>query len=620
MDWSSSWDLLRRNRLMLVGLVLLASALAAALLAPWLAPYAPDQAGSTGGYAPPSLGHWLGTDDGGGDVLSNLLYGARVSLLVGFFAAFISVTIGALVGLVAGFCGGRTENALMRLTDVALVIPDLPLIIALVALTRPRLLNIILVIGLVGWASTARLVRAQTLVVKQRKFVLRARAIGAGRVRLIFRHILPLVLPLVMVNAVLVVSLAILNESTLSFLGLADPTLVSWGQMLNFAFTRGAMSAGAWWALVPPGCGIVWVVLGCTLLGQGLEQLLAPRSQAHHLTFTAPAPGPVLPPEPDPPLLRVSNLSIDFAGQPPARVVDGVSFELRQGEVLGLVGESGCGKSTLLLGLMRLLPAGGRIVAGRVEFGGRDLARLGEAAMNQVRGKEIALVFQGAMNALNPVRPVDNQLDESLRRHLPGLDRAARQRRIAELFDLVGLALSRRGDYPHQYSGGMRQRALIALALACQPRVLCADEPTTALDVVVQAQILQLLDQLRRELGLAVILVTHDLGAVAELCDRVLVMYGGALAEQAGVQALFDQPRHPYTRALLQAMPDLSRPGSPLVAIPGYPPRPDALPPGCRFAPRCGRAMARCHAETPRLHALGTDVAACHLLEGEDRG
>ncbi len=615
MDWSS----LRGNRLVLGGLLLLASALAAALLAPLLAPYAPGvQAG--GVYTPPGAGHWLGTDDGGGDVWSNLLYGARVSLLVGFFAAFISVAIGAAVGLVAGFFGGRTENALMRLTDVALVIPDLPLIIALVALTRPRLLNIVLVIGLVGWAGTARLVRAQTLAVKQRVFVLRARAMGAGSTRLILRHILPLVLPLVVVNAVLVVSLAILNESTLSFLGLADPAVVSWGQMLNFAFTRGAMSAGAWWALVAPGLGIVWVVLGCTLLGQGLEQLLGPRKQPHHLVLTAPAPGPPLPATPDAPLLRVRELSVEFAGPPPACAVDGVSFDLPQGEVLGLVGESGCGKSTLLLGLMRLLPAGGRLVGGQVEYGGQDLARLGEAEMNQVRWKEIALVFQGAMNALNPVRPVDDQLDEALRRHLPELDGAARQRRVAELFDLVGLARSRRGDYPHQYSGGMRQRALIALALSCQPRVLCADEPTTALDVVVQAQILDLLNQLRRDLGLAVILVTHDLGVVAELCDRVLVMYGGTLAEQAEVGALFDRPRHPYTQALLAAVPDLGRPDRPLVAIPGYPPRPEALPPGCRFAPRCGRAVARCHTEAPRLQILDDGVVACHLFEGEGRG
>jgi oligopeptide/dipeptide ABC transporter ATP-binding protein len=610
-----SWRSVRGNGLALAGLCLLASALAVALLAPWLAPHPPGvQAG--GVYAPPGAGHWLGTDDGGGDVLSNLLYGARVSLLVGFFAAFISVAIGAGVGLAAGYAGGRTENALMRLTDVALVLPDLPLIIALVALTRPRLLNIILVIGLVGWAGTARLVRAQTLAVKQRALVLRARALGAGRVRILLRHVLPLVFPLIAVNAVLVVSLAILNESTLSFLGLADPAVVSWGQMLNLAFTRGAMSAGAWWALVAPGLGIVWVVLGCTLLGQGLEQLLGPRRQGHHLALTAPAPGPVLPPEPDTPLLRVRDLRIEFAGPPVARAVDGVGFDLRPGEALGLVGESGCGKSTLLLGLMRLLPAGGRIAAGRVEFGGRDLARMGEAELNQVRWKEISLVFQGALNALNPVRPVGDQVEEALRRHLPELDEAGRRRRVGELFELVGLARSRCADYPHQYSGGMRQRALIALALACRPRVLCADEPTTALDAVVQAQILELLDRLRRELGLAVILVSHDLGAVAELCGRVLVMYGGTLVEAAGAQALFDRPRHPYTQALLQSVPDLSHPGRPLAAIPGAPPRPEALLPGCCFAPRCAVALARCRAEAPLLRPLADGAVACHLAEG----
>jgi len=611
-----SWRSLRHKGLALAGLCLLASALAVALLAPWLAPHAPGVPAG-GVYAPPGAAHWLGTDDGGGDVLSNLLYGARVSLLVGFTAAFISVAIGAGVGLVAGYAGGRTENALMRLTDVALVLPDLPLIIALVALTRPRLLNIILVIGLVGWAGTARLVRAQTLAVKQRALVLRARALGAGRARILLRHILPLVFPLIVVNAVLVVSLAILNESTLSFLGLADPGVVSWGQMLNLAFTRGAMSAGAWWSLVAPGLGIVWVVLGCTLLGQGLEQLLGPRRQGHHLALTPPAPGPVLPPEPDAPLLRVRDLCIEFGGPPVARVVGGVGFDLRQGEALGLVGESGCGKSTLLLSLLRLLPAGGRIAAGRVEFGGRDLARMGEAELNQVRWKGISLVFQGAMNALNPVRPVGDQVEEALRRHLPELDEAGRRRRVGELFELVGLASSRRGEYPHQYSGGMRQRAMIALALACQPRILCADEPTTALDAVVQAQILGLLDRLRRELGLGVILVSHDLGAVAQLCDRVLVMYGGTLVEEAGAPALFERPRHPYTQALLQSLPDLSQPGRPLAAIPGAPPRPEALPPGCCFAPRCGVALVRCHTETPRLRALEQGAAACHLLEGE---
>jgi peptide/nickel transport system permease protein len=281
------WRSFRRNTMGMIGLVMLMVAIAVAALAPWIAPYDPDAPRDVSImdiYQPPSPQHWFGTDDAGGDVFTNFLYGARVSLTVGFFASFIAVSIGGLMGLSAGYAGGGTENVLMRVTDIMLVIPDLPLAVVLVALTKPSLLNIILVIGLLGWTSTARLVRSQTLSVKQRKFVARARAVGAGSPYIIRRHILPLVLPLLVVNTVLVISLAILNESTLSFLGLGDPSAVSWGQMLNFAFTRGAMSAGAWWALVAPGLGIVWVVLACTLLGQGLEQVLNPRLAGHHLS------------------------------------------------------------------------------------------------------------------------------------------------------------------------------------------------------------------------------------------------------------------------------------------------------------------------------------------------
>jgi peptide/nickel transport system permease protein len=281
------WRLFRRNTMGMVGIFLLLAAIAVAILAPWIAPYDPDAARQVSImdiYQPPSPEHWFGTDDAGGDVFTNFLYGARVSLTVGFFASFIAVSIGGLIGLSAGYAGGGTENTLMRFTDIMLVIPDLPLAVVVVALTKPSITNIILVIGLLGWTSTARLVRSQTLSVKQRKFVARARAIGAGSPYIIRRHILPLVLPLLVVNTVLVISIAILNESTLSFLGLGDPATLSWGQMLNYAFTRGAMSAGAWWALVAPGLGIVWVVLACTLLGQGLEQTLNPRLVGHHLS------------------------------------------------------------------------------------------------------------------------------------------------------------------------------------------------------------------------------------------------------------------------------------------------------------------------------------------------
>ncbi len=281
------WRTFRRNRMGMAGAIMLTLVILMAVFAPVLAPYdpyRPVRVTIDDIYAPPSAAHPLGTDDAGKDVLSNFIYGSRVSLIVGFFASFIAICIGGLVGITAGFYGGKLENGLMRFTDIMLVIPDFPLIVLLVALTKPSLLNIILVIGLLGWTSSARLVRSQTLSVKQRKFVLRARAIGAGNLHIIRRHIFPLVLPLIVVNTVLVISLAVLNESALSFLGLSDPTKISWGQMLNFAFTRGAMSAGAWWALVAPGLGIVWLVLGCTLLGQGLEQVLNPRLETHHLS------------------------------------------------------------------------------------------------------------------------------------------------------------------------------------------------------------------------------------------------------------------------------------------------------------------------------------------------
>jgi peptide/nickel transport system permease protein len=278
--------LLGRNRLGIVGLTMVALALGVAIFAPWIAPYDPEATTRVTIeeiYARPSAAHILGTDDGGKDVLSSFLFGARVSLLVGFSASLISMLIGGSIGLVAGFYGGRIGNLLMRLTDIFLVIPDLPLMIVIVAMVGPSLLNIIVVIGILGWTGTARIVRSQALSLKERQFVLRARAIGAGNFHILRKHIFPLVLPLMVTNTVLVISLSILNESTLSFLGLGDPTTLSWGGMLNFAFTRGAISTGAWWALVAPGLGIVWVVLGCTLLGNALEEAFNPRLQSHHL-------------------------------------------------------------------------------------------------------------------------------------------------------------------------------------------------------------------------------------------------------------------------------------------------------------------------------------------------
>jgi peptide/nickel transport system permease protein len=623
------WSTFSKNRMGVVGLGMLIAIIVLAVFATTLAPYDPksyEGIQSIHVYNAPSAEHWFGTDDAGKDVLSSFMYGARISLIVGFFAAFISIFIGGLIGIVAGFYGGRVETFLMGFTDTMLVIPDLPLIVVIVALTRPSLLNIIFVIGLLGWTTTARIVRSQTLAVKSRKFVLRARAIGAGNWHIVVHHILPLVMPLLVVNAILVISLAILNESTLSFLGLGDPTAISWGQMLNFAFGRGAMSAGAWWALFAPGLGIVWVVLGLTLLGHGLEQVLNPRLEAHHLMPGRPTVqsdavlGEGKTPSTDSPvLLDVQNLSVNYVnGTNVAKAVHNVSFQLHEGELIGLVGESGCGKTTLMMALTRLLPAAGEISNGHVYFGGRDLAMLSEEEMANVRWSGISVIFQGAMNALNPVRTVGDQIREAIIKHMPAYPPGVLDARVVELLEIVGISADHKDHFPHQYSGGMRQRAMIAMALSCDPDVIIADEPTTALDVMIQAQILELLDDLRKKLGLAVIFVTHDLGVVAEMCDSVLVMHGGMTAEYASVDTIYNEPQHPYTQELLKAFPDLSKPERKLTSIPGSPPKLDALPPGCRFAPRCPLAFERCSVETPTLHELeGGHIVGCHLVENK---
>ncbi|MEJ5224992.1 MAG: ABC transporter ATP-binding protein, partial [Anaerolineales bacterium] len=274
------------------------------------------------------------------------------------------------------------------------------------------------------------------------------------------------------------------------------------------------------------------------------------------------------------PLLSVRGLGTQFTtieGET-ATALEDVSFDVFPGQTVGLVGESGCGKTTTLLSIMRLLPVTARITTGQVLFRGTDLLQLSEREMRDYRWKEIAIVFQGAMNALNPVMTVGEQIAESILLHNL-MDRPAAEKRVDQLLDLVGIATARKTQYPYQYSGGMRQRAMIAMALACQPSLLFADEPTTALDVMIQAQILDLLQNIQKELGLAIVLVTHDLGVVAEICDSVVVMYGGKVAEYGPADAVYNAPAHPYTQRLLEAFPDLNRPTGALATIPGTPPR-----------------------------------------------
>lgn len=317
-------------------------------------------------------------------------------------------------------------------------------------------------------------------------------------------------------------------------------------------------------------------------------------------------------------ILDVRNLSVCYLKEDgsPLHAVEDVSFRVKHGQSLGLVGESGCGKTTVMLALMRLLPEAGRIVQGQVLLKGQDLLQINEEEMNRVRWRQVSIIFQGAMNALNPVRTIENQIIEALRIHKTVPNRQAAQKRAGELLELVGIPKVRGKQYPHQYSGGMRQRAVIAMALACNPQILIADEPTTALDVMIQAQITRLLQELQRELNLTLVLVTHDLGVVAETCDEVLVMYGGKTAEYTTSDRIFNHPQHPYTQRLLKAFPDIENPGAELVWIPGNPPRLDDLPTGCRFHPRCHLAEEICTQKTPELVSNPPGHGfACHVMQ-----
>jgi peptide/nickel transport system permease protein len=600
----------------IVGLATLALLTGVALLAPLVAPYGRDeQVGPP--FGPPSWGHPFGLDDGGIDMLSLLIWGARVSLLVGFGATAIAAVIGTAVGVVAGYRGGRTDAVLMRITDYFLIIPIVPLMIILAAIWGATLFQVTLIIGLLLWTWIARILRAEVKSIRERLYVKRVSALGASHVRIVRRHVLPQITGLIVATAVPALGAAVFFEAALAFLGLGDPTRVSWGKLIQNAFDRSAVASGAWWAIVPPGICIALLILGCTLLGQAVSDAVNPRRRVSHLRVS---PRPIemsdlsigRPPERDS-LLDVSNLHVFFElpSGDEVHAVNDVSFTLQRGELFGLVGESGCGKTTTMLALMGLLSSNAR-VGGRVVLDGQDLTLADEDRMRRYRWTQISMIFQGAMNALNPVRTVGSQIAEALEIHGVTSGKAT-STRVDELLEMVGIGARRADHFPHEFSGGMRQRVVIAMALACKPKLVLADEPTTALDVIVQAQILDLLRSLSEELKLALIFVTHDLPVVSEVCSRAAVMYAGKVVEVGETATLYAEPRHPYTRLLFAATPDLY--GTRRVrSIPGTPPRLDRSQVGCPFQPRCDQAFAPCATVVPEIIEVGGNhSAACHL-------
>jgi len=324
------------------------------------------------------------------------------------------------------------------------------------------------------------------------------------------------------------------------------------------------------------------------------------------------------------PLLEVVDLKTYYktlSGY--VKAVDGVSFEVEKGQATGLVGESGCGKTTTALAVMRILPQGGKIVSGNILFKGRDIVDLDDETLREdIRWKEISLVFQGAMNALNPVYKISDQICEAITTHEKNISKQEALERTGKLLELVGVDPSRLDNYPHEFSGGMRQRAMIAMALASNPSLLIADEPATALDVIVAAQVLKLMKELKERLGLGMILITHDLSIVAEICERAAVMYGGKIMEYADVAPLFKHPLHPYTQGLMSAFPDIrAKNRKRMVSIPGSPPDLLKPPSGCVFHPRCEYAKDICRREVPKVAELeGKHFAACFMAQAKHKG
>lgn len=319
------------------------------------------------------------------------------------------------------------------------------------------------------------------------------------------------------------------------------------------------------------------------------------------------------------PVLDVQQLSTYYStSRGYVRAAEGVSFQLEKGEAMGLAGESGCGKTTVALSLLKILPSNGRIVSGKIIVKGVDIVKLDENKMRKdIRWKRVSMVFQGAMNALNPLYKVGDQIVEAIKLHEPEVTRKEARERTAKLFEMVGLEPSRAENYPHEFSGGMKQRALIAMSLANNPDLVIADEPGTALDVIVQAQVLRLMKELKDRLNLSVIMISHDLSMIAEVCQKIGIMYAGYLVEYGDIIKIFKKPLHPYTMDLIESFPSIKAEKQEMVSIPGFPPDLLNPPPGCRFHPRCKYAMDICRKTTPQLLEISKDhFVACHLVKG----
>ncbi|MDT0267717.1 dipeptide/oligopeptide/nickel ABC transporter permease/ATP-binding protein [Streptomyces sp. DSM 44915] len=647
----SRLPLLSRVALGLLLLVVLAAA-----LAPWLAPHDPyAQSGTAGG---PSADHWMGQDSLGRDILSRLMHGARWSLAIGLGATGLALLVGAVLGAVAATSRRAVDEALMRTLDVVMAFPGVALAAVLISVFGGGVPVLVCAIAFLYTPPIARVVRANVLAQYSEDYVTAERVLGARTPYILVRHVAVNCAAPILVFCTVMVADAIVFEASLSFVGAGvRPPEPSWGSVI--ADGKNLVLLGGWWATVFPGLLMLLTVLALNILAEGASDSWAaprpavelptelpggtagsagalprPRPAADETVPSAddaarveaveppaarePLPLPGLdqagarlralarPPVTGEPVLSVRDLTVRFPDRHRGvEVLSGVSFDVRPGEVLGLVGESGCGKSLTALTVMGLQPRGAEI-GGSVRFAGRELTGLRPRARRALLGHQMAMVYQDALSSLNPAMTIRAQLRQLVRR--------GGRRSPAELLGLVGLDPDRvLRAYPHELSGGQRQRVLIAMALSREPRLIVADEPTTALDVTIQAQVIQLLLRLRAELGFALVLVSHDLALVADVTDRVVVMYGGQIAERGVTADLVGAPAHHYTRGLLGSVLSLESGAARMTQIRGVVPAPADFPAGCRFAGRCPLADAACAEPVPPAAASGHDhVAACH--------
>ena len=615
--------LFARSQLAFIGLIILSLILILAILTPWLPLNDPNVIDTSNRFKRPfSEDSILGTDHLGRDLLSRLLWGTRLSIAVGLCAAIIAAFIGSAIGVIAGFYGGRTDNIIMRGVDMLMAFPYILLALAIVAALGPGLMNALIAVAIVNIPFFARNIRGVTLGIVHREFVDAARLSGMSNAKIIINEILPNVFPVIVVAMSTTVGWMILETAGLSFLGLgSQPPQADLGSMLGEA--RAAIITSPHTSVVP-GVMILIIVMAINLVGDGIRDVLDPRLKSGALS-TPRSTTEVAKIKSDAglktqSLLSINGLKTEFRiGNRVLKAVNDVSLTVDKGQCVGIIGESGSGKSVTALSIMRLVSSPpGIITDGSIDFKGDDLLKLSSEDLRDFRGKKVSYVFQDPLSTLHPLYTVGQQLSEAIQSH-NHVGKLEKHKKALELLQAVRISNpeKRLNSYPHELSGGMRQRIGIAMALANDPDIIIADEPTTALDVTVQAQILKLFQDLRREKGLALVFITHDFGVISQICDKVAVMYAGKIVEIGPAAEILKSPAHPYTARLKSCVPELGQGKRNLIAIPGFPPMIDNMPSGCAFASRCGKAEQNCQSAMVDVKKIGQDRAVRCLFPEE---